>query len=55
MTNSWQADPHLRGNGARVLEIFLEPTRPYSINAFGKLDELLGQANEDRTPELGWH
>jgi protein-disulfide isomerase len=31
-----------------VFEVFLEPTCPYSVRAFGKLDDLLGQAGEDR-------
>ena len=28
--------------------MFLEPTCPYSVKAFGKLDDLLAQAGEDR-------
>jgi hypothetical protein len=28
--------------------MFLEPTCPFSVKAFGKLDDLLGQAGEDR-------
>jgi len=28
--------------------MFLEPTCPFSVRAFGKLDELLAQAGEDR-------
>jgi hypothetical protein len=30
------------------LEVFLEPICPYSVKAFGKLDDLLDQAGEDR-------
>jgi hypothetical protein len=30
------------------LEVFLEPTCPFSVRAFGKLDDLLTQAGEDR-------
>src|SRR4051794_41923351 len=48
MTNTWRADPLVWGNGPRVLEVFLEPTCPFSVRAFGKLDDLLGQAGEDR-------
>lgn len=36
------------GHGHRILEIFLEPTCPFSARAFGKLDELLARAGEDR-------
>ena len=31
-----------------MFEMFLEPTCPYSVRAFGKLDDLLKQAGEDR-------
>jgi hypothetical protein len=31
-----------------MLDVFLEPTCPFSGRAFGKLDELLAQAGEDR-------
>jgi hypothetical protein len=46
--NAWRADPLIRGHGPRVFEVFLEPTCPFSAEAFGKLDELLDQAGEDR-------
>ena len=48
MKNAWRADPLVWGHGPRVFEMFLEPTCPFSAKAFGKLDELLGQAGEDR-------
>src|SRR6201993_4674905 len=48
MTNLWRADPLVWGNGPRTFEVFLEPTCPFSVRAFGKLDDLLGQAGEDR-------
>ena len=48
MTNTWRADPLEWGNGPRILEVFLEPTCPFSVRTFGKLDDLLGQAGEDR-------
>lgn len=37
-----------QGHGPRVFEMFLEPTCPFSARAFGKLDELLGEAGDDR-------
>jgi hypothetical protein len=47
-TTKWHADPLTWGHGPRVLEMFLEPTCPFSVRAFGKLDDLLTQAGEDR-------
>ncbi|MBO0736462.1 MAG: thioredoxin domain-containing protein, partial [Alphaproteobacteria bacterium] len=44
----WRADPLVWGHGSRVFEVFLEPTCPYSVRAFGKLDDLLAQAGADR-------
>jgi hypothetical protein len=48
----WQrgerADPLVWGHGPRVFEVFLEPTCPISVKAFGKRDDLLGEAGEDR-------
>jgi len=48
MTNAWRADPLVWGHGPRTFEMFLEPTCPHSVRAFGKVDELLGLAGEDR-------
>ncbi len=45
---AWRADPLVWGHGPRVFEVFLEPTCPYSVRAFGKLDDLLAQAGGDR-------
>ena len=45
---TWRADPLVWGRGPRVFEAFLEPTCPYSVRAFGKLDDLLAHAGEDR-------
>ena len=36
------------GHGPRLFEVFLEPTCPFSVKAFLKLDALLAQAGEDR-------
>ena len=61
MKNTWRADPLVWGHGPRVLEVFLEPTCPFSVKAFSKLDDLLGQAGEDqitlklRLQSQPWH
>ena len=54
MKHKWRADPLVWGGGARVFEMFLEPTCPFSAKAFGKLDELLAQAGEDRVTVKIW-
>lgn len=46
--SSWRADPLAWGQGARVFEVYLEPTCPFSARAFGKLDALLAEAGPDR-------
>ena len=45
---AWRADPLVWGHGPRVFEVFLEPTCPFSVKAFGKLDDLLSHAGSDR-------
>ncbi len=45
---TWHADPLVWGHGPRVFEAFLEPTCPYSVRTFLKLDDLLAQAGADR-------
>ena len=45
---TWRADPLVWGHGPRAFEVFLEPTCPFSVKAFGKLDDLLAQVGEDR-------
>src|ERR1700722_11434213 len=47
-TTKWHADPLTWGHGPRLFEMFLEPTCPFSVRAFGKLDDLLKRAGEDR-------
>src|ERR1700755_3330113 len=47
-TAKWNAEPLTWGRGPRLFEVFLEPTCPYSVRAFGKLDETLALAGEDR-------
>ena len=41
---AWRAEPLTWGHGAKVFEVFLEPTCPFSAKAFGKLDETLQSA-----------
>ena len=58
MTDSpaYKVDPLEWGHGATILEIFVEPTCPFSARTFGKLDELLERAGEDRlTVKLRLH
>jgi hypothetical protein len=45
---AWHADPLHWGHGPRVFEVFLEPTCPFSVRAFNKLDDLLAQTGEDK-------
>ena len=57
----WRADPLAWGQGPRVFEVFLEPTCPFSVKAFNKLDALLEQAGADtitvkiRLQSQPWH
>ncbi|WP_198528124.1 hypothetical protein [Tritonibacter mobilis] len=44
----WRADQLHWGHGPRVFEMFLEPTCPFSVRAFGEFDELLAEVGEDR-------
>ncbi len=54
-------DPLVWGHGPKVLEVFLEPTCPYSVATFNKLDQLLLEAGEDnitlkiRLHSQPWH
>ncbi|MEO3475359.1 DsbA family protein [Roseomonas sp. CAU 1739] len=54
-------DPLIWGHGPRTLEIFLEPTCPYSVRSFNKLDALLATAGADlisvklRLQSQPWH
>ena len=41
-------DPLIWGHGPHLFEMFLEPTCPNSVRAFGKLDALLAHAGEDK-------
>ena len=48
MADAITVDPLVWGRGPTVFEVFLEPTCPYSGKVFGKLDQLLAEAGEDR-------
>lgn len=60
-TPAWKADALTWGHGPRVFEMFLEPTCPYSVRAFNKIDALLHEAGEDnisvkiRLQSQPWH
>ena len=45
---AWHADPLIWGRGPHMFEVFLEPTCPHSVRAFGKLDALLALAGDDK-------
>lgn len=40
--------PLVWGHGPKTLEVFLEPTCPFSAKAFAKLDDLLNRAGHER-------
>ncbi len=57
---AWRVDPLVWGNGPKTFEIFLEPTCPYSVKTFNKLDQLLAEAGDRITLKLRmqsqpWH
>ena len=43
-TKAWRAEPLIWGHGPRQLEMFIEPTCPFSVRALAKLDETLAVA-----------
>lgn len=48
------ADQLVWGHGSRIFEVFLEPTCPFSVKAFGKLDDLLAEVGEDQVTIRIW-
>ncbi len=50
----WHAEPLIWGSGPALFEVFLEPTCPYSVKAFRKLDDLLAIAGEERITIRIW-
>jgi hypothetical protein len=55
------AQPLVWGHGPRTFEVFLEPTCPFSVRAFNKLDDLLDEVGADnvtikiRLQSQPWH
>jgi len=49
-----KAEPLAWGHGPRLFEIFLEPTCPFSVRAFNKLDALLALAGPDKITVKLW-
>ncbi|WP_311946102.1 DsbA family protein [Halomonas piscis] len=54
MAHRWHADPLVWGHGPRLLEVFQEPTCPFSVKTFNKLDEFLSQAGKDNVRVQIW-
>ena len=48
MAEPSRVDDLVWGTGPKVFEVFLEPTCPYSGKTFGKLDQLLAEAGDDK-------
>ncbi len=42
------------GHGPNVFEVFLEPTCPFSVKAFNKLDALLEEVGEEKVTISIW-
>ena len=61
MSQPLHAEPLVWGHGPRTFEVFLEPTCPFSVRAFNKLDALLKEVGEDtvtvkiRLQSQPWH
>lgn len=53
-TEQWTAQPLVWGYGDMLFEVFLEPTCPFSVRMFSKLDDLLTHAGEDRLSIRIW-
>jgi protein-disulfide isomerase len=47
-SNARHCEPLTWGYGPKQLEVFIEPTCPFSSRAFSKFEALLNQAGEDR-------
>lgn len=51
---SLNADPLIFGSGPCLFEVFLEPTCPFSVKAFNKIDDLLAEAGEEKISVRIW-
>ena len=51
---AWRAESLVWGRGPKLFEVFLEPTCPFSVKTFGKLDGLLDQVGPDRMSVRIW-
>lgn len=51
---AWRAEELAWGQGPKLLEVFLEPTCPFSVKAFGKLDALLEEVGQERATVKIW-
>ena len=54
MADHFHADSLIWGQGPRLLEVFLEPTCPFSVKTFNKLDRFLNQTGEDTVRVQIW-
>lgn len=54
MANHWHAVPRVWGQGPSLLGVFLEPTCPFSVKTFNKLDTFLAQAGENNARVQIW-
>lgn len=54
MADHYHADSLVWGQGPRLFEVFLEPTCPFSVKTFNKLDTFLAQAGEDKVRVQIW-
>ena len=54
MADHFHADALIWGQGPRLLEVFLEPTCPFSVKTFNKLDSFLNQAGESNVRVQIW-
>jgi protein-disulfide isomerase len=53
-TSPWRAAPLTWGTGPRLFEMFLEPTCPFSLKTFGKIEATLAAAGADRITIKIW-
>ncbi|HUH57974.1 MAG TPA: thioredoxin, partial [Pseudomonadales bacterium] len=54
MADHFHAESLVWGQGPRLLEVFLEPTCPFSVKTFNKLDDFLSQVGETNVRVQIW-